>query len=113
VYRIQVRYVGGDARQVLRDNDELSTEELHRLIAKLDGFDRRSSFGPWTRSALHLIATWPGRRAPELAELQGRETLPFKQDIRKLKELGLTESLPVGYQLSARGKRVWQAVQSE
>ena len=28
----------------------------------------------------------------------------FKRDVRKLKELGLTESLPVGYRLSPRGR---------
>ena len=33
------------------------------------------------------------------------ETRPFKADVRKLKELGLTESLPVGYRLSPRGER--------
>jgi hypothetical protein len=27
----------------------------------------------------------------------------FKRDVRKLKELGLTESLEVGYRLSPRG----------
>ena len=35
-------------------------------------------------------------RAPDLAASLGRETLPFKRDVRKLKELGLTRSLPVG-----------------
>jgi len=34
----------------------------------------------------------------------GRETQPFKRDVRKLKELGLTESLERGYQLSPRGQ---------
>jgi len=31
-------------------------------------------------------------------------TLPFKRDVRELKELGLTESLDVGYRLSLRGR---------
>jgi predicted transcriptional regulator len=43
-------------------------------------------------------------RAPELAATLGRETQPFKRDVRKLKELGLTESLRVGYRLSPRGR---------
>jgi hypothetical protein len=34
----------------------------------------------------------------------GRERHPFKTDVRKLKELGLTESLEVGYRLSPRGR---------
>ena len=33
-----------------------------------------------------------------------RETKPFKLDVRKLKNLGLTISLKVGYELSPRGR---------
>jgi hypothetical protein len=33
----------------------------------------------------------------------GRDTPSFKRDVRKLKELGLTESLGTGYRLSPRG----------
>jgi hypothetical protein len=43
-------------------------------------------------------------RAPDLAASLGRETLPFERDVRKLKELGLTESLEVRYRLSPRGR---------
>jgi hypothetical protein len=43
-------------------------------------------------------------RAPDLAASFGRETQPFKRDVRKLKDLGLTESLEVGYRLSPRGR---------
>ena len=32
------------------------------------------------------------------------ETKRYKTDVRKLKELGLTESLEVGYRLSPRGR---------
>ena len=53
---------------------------------------------------LRLIAENPGVRAPDLAASLGRETLPFKRDVRKLKELGLTHSLPVGYEISHRGR---------
>ena len=53
---------------------------------------------------LRLIAEKPGVRAPDLAASLGRETLPFKRDVRKLKELGLTRSLPVGYEISPRGR---------
>ena len=42
----------------------------------------------------------PGVRAPDLAASLGRETLPLKRDVRKLKELGLTHSLEVGYELT-------------
>ena len=52
---------------------------------------------------LETIAAQPATRAADLAAQFGRETLPFKTDVRKLKNLGLTESLEVGYRLSPRG----------
>ena len=41
---------------------------------------------------------------PDFFPALGRETLPFKRDVRKLKELGLTRSLEVGYEISPRGR---------
>ena len=46
----------------------------------------------------------PATRAGDLADEVGRERLPFKADVRKLKNLGLTISLGVGYELSPRGQ---------
>jgi hypothetical protein len=51
-----------------------------------------------------VIARRPGVRAADLAAEVGRERLPFKADVRKLKRLGLTEALEVGYRLSPRGR---------
>lgn len=79
------------------------TDEDAALIARLDRFDRASSRGPWTRETLAIIGANPARRAADLAAALGRETAPFKRDVRKLKELGLTESLEIGYRLSPRG----------
>ena len=42
----------------------------------------------------------------DLAAGFGRETRPFKLDVRKLKNLGLTLSLDVGYRLSPRARRI-------
>jgi hypothetical protein len=42
--------------------------------------------------------------ASKLARSLGRETLPFKVDVRKLKKLGLTQSFEVGYGLTPRGE---------
>jgi hypothetical protein len=53
---------------------------------------------------LALIEQHPHRRAPDLAEIEGRETAPFKIDVRKLKALGLTRSFDVGYEISPRGR---------
>ena len=38
-----------------------------------------------------------------LADEAGQERLSFKTRVRRLKALGLTESLEVGYRLSPRG----------
>jgi hypothetical protein len=105
LYRVEFRWVGEDPRIALRERDRLSDEEWRELEARLTRLDRR---GPWTVELLRLIDTHPGVRAPDLAASLGRETLPFKRDVRKLKELGLTESLRVGYRLSPRG-RAWLA----
>ena len=51
----------------------------------------------------------PDRARPDLAARVGRETADFKKDVRKLKELGLTESLAIGYLLSPRGEAVVDA----
>ena len=52
---------------------------------------------------MRLIAENPHVRAPDLAASVGRETAPFKNDVRKLKALGLTISHSPGYELSPRG----------
>ena len=106
-YRVTVHFAGADTRAALRD--DAGAESVTTVIAKLDAIDARAARGPWTRSTLALIEQWPGRRAPELAEMQGIETLVFKTDVRKLKELGLTISLNVGYTLSPRGQAVFSA----
>lgn len=104
VYRIAVRYAGSDPRASLRESADLSDPEVAALRDRLARLDRSSPRGPWTVAVLRLIAANPGVRAPDLAATMGRETLPFKVDVRKLKEMGLTESLRVGYRLSPRGE---------
>ena len=81
----------------------LSPADRAELDRRLDRLDRAAVHGPWTRATLAVIAGQPGRRAADLAAWFGRETQPFKTDVRKLKNLGLTESLEVGYRLSPRG----------
>ena len=105
IYRIQLRVVGPDPRVALRDAlpDDAALAEIARRLARLD---RASPHGPWTLAVLRIIAANPDRRAGDLAAEMGRERLPFKVDVRKLKELGLTESLPIGYRLSPRGAAV-------
>lgn len=108
LYRVALHLAGDDPRAALREQDALDDEAVAAIAARLDRFDRSSSRGPWTEAVLRLIADSPGTRAPDLAAALARETQPFKRDVRKLKELGLTESLKIGYRLSPRG-RAWLA----
>jgi len=80
---------------------DLSLAEIQR---KLEKMDRLSKHGPWTRQTLEIIEQNPRTAASKLAPLLGRETRPFKADVRKLKKLGLTVSFEVGYELTAVGK---------
>ena len=105
VYRIGLRYAGADPRQALREAVP-DAAEIGAIREWLDRLDHASSTGPWTRATLLLIDELPAVRAPDLAERMGRDTPSFKQNVRKLKERGLTESLDIGYRLSPRGAAV-------
>jgi hypothetical protein len=104
LYRIAFRRLDEpDPRDVLAADDALTGEDVAELDRRLDRLDRASATGPWTATTLAAIANKPGTRAADLAAALGRDTLPFKLDVRKLKNLGLTHSLEVGYRLSPRG----------
>jgi hypothetical protein len=102
-YRVRLAWAGEDPRIALRESAALTDEDVADLDRRLERLDRASSHGPWTLAYLELVRAHPQRRAPDLAELVGRETAPFKIDIRKLKNLGLTRSFAVGYEVSPRG----------
>ena len=103
VFRMHVRPAGPDPRVALREQAELSEADRRAVDARLDRWDAARD-APWTREVLRLIAERPAVRAPDLATSLGRDTLSFKRDVRKLKELGLTRSLAVGYEISPRGR---------
>ncbi|GAB2655292.1 hypothetical protein [Kribbella swartbergensis] len=95
---------GPDPREQLASQSTLTPEDLEELKSRLARFDEFSNQGPWTTATLRLIQSKPATRAADLAAELGRETAPFKLDVRKLKNLGLTHSLEVGYELTPRGK---------
>jgi hypothetical protein len=110
VYRIGFHAVREpDPRDVLAHDDSLTDEAIVEIDRRLDRLDGASSHGPWTAATLAVIAEHPGVRAADLAERLGRERAPFKLDVRKLKALGLTLSLDIGYKLSPRGEAYWVA----
>lgn len=98
-----------DPRAALAESAELSTSDVEEITRRLERLDNASSHGPWTDETLAIIERRPAVRAGDLAEELGREMLPFKLDVRKLKNLGLTLSLEVGYRLSPRGEAYLRA----
>jgi len=105
IYRIRFHYVDEpDPRAELASTADLSDDDVAEIDRRLERLDRASTHGAWTAATLDVIATRPAVRAPDLAASFGRETQPFKTDVRKLKNLGLTLSLKIGYRLSPRGE---------
>lgn len=103
--RIEVSYGGEDPRIALREASELDAEAMFDLSQALDAIDMRAGTG-WSLAALMLIGERSGERAEVLADEMGLEKAPFKDFVRALKDLGLTESLETGYRLSPRGAAV-------
>lgn len=113
VYRIGVHWAGEDPRKVLRQQSDLSDAELTEIIAKLRKLDTRGKRGKWTELYLQMIHDQPNTHAAILAEQIGLDIPHFKPWVRKLKALGLTESLSPGYRLSPRGEKVLKALRQK
>lgn len=105
LYRITFQHVGADPREELRTRtvDEAGLREVER---RLDRLDAASETGPWTRLLLAAIDRHPGMWSGDLAAEVGDERDRLKRRVRRLKELGLTESLRTGYRISPRGRSV-------
>ncbi len=86
--------------------NDISADDIATVIARLSRLDRN---GAWTRSTLQLIERYPGVVSTTLARHANQDRAAFKVNVRKLKELGLTESLDIGYRLSPRGEAVLRA----
>jgi hypothetical protein len=105
VWRVDFVNVGADDR--IGKRTDTNPEELAAVTARLARLDRGT---PWTGATLQLIQRYPGVVSTTLARHAGQERAAFKHNVRKLKELGLTESLEVGYRLSPRGEAVLRSL---
>jgi hypothetical protein len=103
LYRIDLLLTGPDPRVALRADDSLDPAGLTELRKRLDRMDAAAD-APWTRSVLRQIQRQPGVVSTVLAEQAGQERVGYKNRVRRLKALGLTESLDIGYRLSPRGR---------
>lgn len=103
LFCIELRFAGADPRTALRQRGELAEDEAAALAARVRGMGKRSADGPWGMKVLESIARRPETLAAKLASELDMPVRLFKPRVRQLKELGLTESLTVGYRLSPRG----------
>jgi len=106
LHRVRFHRLGDDPRIELRQRGQLDGDELAELRRRLARLD-------WSVPTLRLIAARPATVSTELAAEVGMERVAFKQRVRRLKALGLTESLEVGYRLSARGEAVLAAIAAD
>ena len=110
VYRIHFHRAGEDPRISLREQSDLSEDEWQDISTRLGRLDKAGRTGPWTQNYLRLIRDNEAVRAGDLAPQVGMERDKFKINVRKLKNLGLTESLGTGYRLSPRGEAVLRSL---
>jgi hypothetical protein len=113
VYRVRLRRIDGpDPRDELARAASLTEADVAAISARLARMDKASSRGPWTGAVLSLIADHPATVSTVLAESMGWARRDFKLHVRRLKALGLTLSLDVGYKLSPRGESYLKSVRA-
>jgi len=92
-----------DPRDELANTAVLSDAEVADISRRLARMDASSKRGPWTAPVLEQIASHPAVSSEHLASALDWDRPDFKIHVRRLKALGLTISLDVGYRLSPRG----------
>jgi hypothetical protein len=104
LYRIRFRPLDvPDPRDELAERATLTAADAAAIATRLARMDAASKRGAWTRDVLEQIARQPGVVSTILAAELDWERADFKLHVRRLKELGLTISLDVGYRVSPRG----------
>ena len=88
----------------LAEKSQLTPEDVDDITRRLTAMDEKSDVGPWTRRTLQLISEQPGIVSTVLARQMQMDRYAFKDLVYKLKQLGLTYSLDVGYSISPRGR---------
>ena len=112
VFVIDFHYDGKTRARPEPETGAVSAEDLAELVQRLEAMDRRSKIGAWTLATLRAIEARPGVLAAKLARSLRRPRDEFKRDVRKLKTLGLTFSLEVGYRLTPKGEALLASLSS-
>ena len=104
LYRIEFSFAG--RRDDLDPEQETVTTDqaLDTLKQALQLRDKNSATGPWTLDTLKLVGKHPGMSSAVMAKRLNKDRVKLKQDMRKLKQLGLTSSLETGYELTDKGR---------
>ena len=113
IYRIDLGPLRADPRIALREVVKPSQDDRNETLKRLRRLDDRSADGPWVLKTLQVIQARPGVRAGDLCRVIGQTIERFKPNVRKLKAIGLTESLEVGYRLSPRGVVFLEALSTD
>ena len=113
IYRIELGAILPDPRIALRESPAETDAEIQALRSWLSRLDSRAPDGAWTFRTLEALSCYPGVRAGDVCGFVGQEKERFKLNVRKLKNLGLTESLGTGYRLSPRGEVLLDFLRSE
>jgi len=111
VFVIDFHYDNTGARPKA-ETGTVSAEELAELVRRLEAMDSRSKIGAWTLATLRAIEARPAVLAARVARSLGRPRDEFKRDVRKLKNLGLTFSLDIGYRLTPKGEALLASLAS-
>jgi len=104
IFKISVNYHSEDPRMKLREQTELTEQELTILKESVQRLDKFSKQGSWTSKVLLAIKDNPNHPAIGITKLTGFEKEWLKRNIRKLKNLGLTISHTTGYEISPLGR---------
>ncbi|HMQ07547.1 MAG TPA: hypothetical protein PKC30_09620 [Saprospiraceae bacterium] len=113
IYKIEISFYAPDPRIKLQDQNELSEEHFEEIKRKLQRLDDHSKHGQWTANVLMAIKHHPNLHAVGIAKITGYEKEWLKLNIRKLKNLGLTISHQVGYEISPFGELVLKKLKAE
>jgi hypothetical protein len=104
LYCVRFRPVAGpDPRDRLAGTANLSDDDVAVISKRLARMDAASQRGPWTIAVLEQIASQPAVSSALLAPQLDWDRPDYKLHVRRLKTLGLTISLDIGYRISPRG----------
>ena len=75
IHRVGLRFAGADPRIALRENADLTDDELDQITKRLNRLDKARG-APWTEAMLALIEPNPRRRPPSSPSSKAASSTP-------------------------------------